>query len=362
MGQHIFQESQGKIQEKQEEGTLQAARCFQKGRRGFSQNQNESRLRETVDAIIQAQRMIFVRHTLIALACLVSGLLHSQDQLLLELAHDTVRIGDRIYADFKLVGDVDVVDVIWPEIPEKGNLEWIGASEPVQDTAAYETTWIKTYELLSFDTGWVEVPPMQVVLGGESLLSSSARVYQTFPTPDLTGTIEEIKEPVVVHLSNWEEILLYKNEILVGLLAIVLLIIGLIWWKIKARPEQVLSTVKMPPKSADVIAFERLTALQNKDLFTKGLIKEHYIELSNIFRMYVEDRYGIPAMEETSDQLLSNLRSQDVHRGDLSKLKRILELSDMVKFAKSKPTVFDHERVTKDARNFLLNTRLKTEE
>ena len=92
-----------------------------------------------------------------------------------------------------------------------------------------------------------------------------------------------------------------------------------------------------PPKPAEEIAREALNALKEMGLIKKGLIKEYYIGLSDIIRTYIENRYGIFAMDRTTWELFQEMKSRRIERQHADKINNFLEDCDMVKFAKYAP-------------------------
>jgi len=125
-------------------------------------------------------------------------------------------------------------------------------------------------------------------------------------------------------------------------------------------PEEV---IIIPP---DVQALTELKDLRNKELWQKGEIKQYQSELSHIIREYLEGRYDIKALENTTRQIIRSIKDKSFTADDESKLSRILQISDLVKFAKAKPEVNIHEEFMVDAIEFVQRTRkpidLKEEE
>ncbi len=91
-----------------------------------------------------------------------------------------------------------------------------------------------------------------------------------------------------------------------------------------------------PPPLPPEVAFERgLQALYKKELPERGLVKEFYAELSLLFRRYLEDRFGFPAVEETRTEVLAAAERVPA-LGELERrgLDAWLLEGDLVKFAK----------------------------
>ena len=92
----------------------------------------------------------------------------------------------------------------------------------------------------------------------------------------------------------------------------------------------------------------------------KGEVKEYYSEMTDIARTYIEESVHIPAMESTSSELLASLKKAIsekkmlVNREELERFKSVLENSDLVKFAKSQPLLFEIEKDKNTIDKFVL--------
>jgi hypothetical protein len=94
-----------------------------------------------------------------------------------------------------------------------------------------------------------------------------------------------------------------------------------------------------PPEPAHVIARHRLAALRAADLLAAGKIKEYYSELSFCLREYLENRYHLPALEMTSGEILKSPVRAGLPLAQQAALAEVLEVADLVKFAKHRPAV-----------------------
>ena len=73
-------------------------------------------------------------------------------------------------------------------------------------------------------------------------------------------------------------------------------------------------------------------------LVEKGVVREHYFRLSDIIRRYIENRFSIPAVEQTTQELLPGImRLAGMNDAAKSGMQEFLQHSDMVKFAKYLP-------------------------
>ncbi len=105
-----------------------------------------------------------------------------------------------------------------------------------------------------------------------------------------------------------------------------------------------------------------LTALKNRELWQNGELKGYYSELSEILRDYLDNRFGLNTMEQTTGEIMKALGKGGIVQSDQkSKLSDILTVSDMVKFAKGTPDAEVHESVYRNAWDFVSSTREEKE-
>ena len=105
------------------------------------------------------------------------------------------------------------------------------------------------------------------------------------------------------------------------------------------------SGLPVPAEPAHVIALRELTRLKEEELWQKGEMKEYYSRLSDILRRYIDNRYGISSPELTTDETVRMLQKAAVTtHGQMTLVKELLSLSDMVKFAKYLPRASMHEK------------------
>jgi lipase chaperone LimK len=62
-----------------------------------------------------------------------------------------------------------------------------------------------------------------------------------------------------------------------------------------------------PPVPAHVTAFQALEELERADLITKNQFQDYYLELTEIAKAYIEGRFGVPALDRTTDELRRDL-------------------------------------------------------
>lgn len=118
-----------------------------------------------------------------------------------------------------------------------------------------------------------------------------------------------------------------------ALLATALLAAGLLFLWMRQRSGK--TPPPPPPLPAWTVAFKRLQELHNRNLPGQGRIDLYYVDLSAILRYYFEDRFRIPAPEQTSPELLEAVQAEKrLEEGQYEFLESFLRQCDRVKFAR----------------------------
>jgi hypothetical protein len=93
-------------------------------------------------------------------------------------------------------------------------------------------------------------------------------------------------------------------------------------------------------------------------LWQQNRIKEYYTELTDIIRVYIENRFLIMAMEQVTDEILGRFSCTKLIDSFMyDKLSHMLSLADMVKFAKAIPLPDENDLVLKNAYDFVIKTK-----
>jgi hypothetical protein len=113
-----------------------------------------------------------------------------------------------------------------------------------------------------------------------------------------------------------------------------------------------------PQEAAHVLAYRSLEKLKSEKLWQKGLFKEYYSRLSGIVRTYIDMRFGMNSMESATSEIMTEIVEIESASGEASDaLKQVLEIADMVKFAKHLPDASDCELSMEQAWSFVSLTR-----
>lgn len=142
---------------------------------------------------------------------------------------------------------------------------------------------------------------------------------------------------------------------------VVILGLGFVMWslykKMTSKPTPpVVQTIIYPPY---VVAERLLNELKAKQLWQRGQYKEYYSELTHILRGYIEEQFNIPALENTTDELVVLLEQKPFNSDVIHKIKGLLQTADLVKFAKMVPPETLHEPLWISATDIVNQTKPK---
>ena len=116
-----------------------------------------------------------------------------------------------------------------------------------------------------------------------------------------------------------------------------------------------------PPVPPHVAAIRALEALHNQKLWQNNRHKQYYSGLTDILRTYIDGRYGIGAMEMTSDEIIAAMQSQELPDKARMDLTAVLRDADLVKFAKATPEAEQNENDYLKVYYFVEETKPATE-
>ena len=155
-----------------------------------------------------------------------------------------------------------------------------------------------------------------------------------------TGEIRDIKPLQEIPWSPGQ-------PLIYGALMVLLLLVGgvfLFYYRGKKKNQ-----LPAPPDPAHVRAFKELEQLSREQLLERGIVREYYFRLSEIFRRYIERRFHIPAVERTTEEIMPDILSLQACGSALkAEMRQILRYADLVKFARFCP---DRNTSDNDYRN-----------
>lgn len=210
--------------------------------------------------------------------------------------------------------------------------------------------------ITSFKDSLFYIAPQPFVCGGDTLWSEplSLNVVQPFEV-DTTLAITDIKDIQKAPIWWWGII----RWILLGLLLIGLGI-GIYYLVRYIRKHKTGATEEeeqVPLRPAEEVALEKLDEIKAEKIWQEGKVKEYHTELTDVIREYISRRYEVSSTEKTSDETLRELKPLMKEQKDLfDRLRKMLSLADLVKFAKWTTPPDENESALLTAYDFVRET------
>lgn len=300
----------------------------------------------------------------IFLSILISGIANAQRiKATARLDSTNILLGDQI----KMFLEIDHpknIEIEFPQVPDSLNLgliEVLGRSGI--DTFELDNTefqkQIQSYTITSFDSGSYRIAPswFKINVDGEidSVPTNGVTLHVHTMQIDTTKGPTDIKMPFDAPLTLKEVTPYILGVILIGA------IIFLILYSIKRRKNNkpIFARPQKPKEPAYIVAIRELDRIKTEKIWQKGKSKQYYSEVSEALRVYIEDRFEIPAMEQTSDETIASFQASKNLLTDklFTNLSQTLKLADLVKFAKYTPLPNDDSLSLSNAYVFVNETK-----
>jgi len=277
-------------------------------------------------------------------------------EVLAEFDTNQIRIGEIFHMDVR-VNQPEGLQVDFPVYKDSiiDKIELI--SDFPADTARREGMLeiFKRYKLTSFDSGLYVIPPQVFRFHSEVWTDSieSSPLYLYVHTVQVDSSIYDVKSPIHMPVGFLELFPFIMGGI------ILLAAIGfLIWYLRRRKKNKPIFRAAKPQEPAHIIAFRELRDLKDDKLWQQSEFKTYYSRLTEIIRRYMDRRYGIQAMEMTSYDILEAWKQSGEQQEKLTEnLRMLLDLADLVKFAKQKPVASDNEENMENAYEFVEQTK-----
>lgn len=280
-----------------------------------------------------------------AFASLDSNTIVIGDQIGMEIG---IRIPNNFLVNWPLIGDTLNAHI---EVLRQGSIDTIMSDNGLQLRQRLLIT--------SFDSGYFEISPMEFRFHSASdtsvFVSNTGSLFLQVYTPevDTTQAFKPIKGPVAEPYSFMELL----PWILLGLAGLALLVM-LFWYLRKRKKNQPVFIRKAKPMlPPHIIAMEKLENLRLAKVWQQGRLKEYFTTLTDITREYLELRFHFDAPEMTTDEILHAIREHGINKEVTQKLKSVLELADLVKFAKENPTALENDLSLSHCVDFVNETK-----
>lgn len=287
-------------------------------------------------------KRIFILLTYTAAIFCAAGAAAQTPTVEARIVPDSIGIGDTFTLEIDVERDqVQVAD--FPAFEGNDKIEMV-ASCPV-DTLERDGRRLKLrkrYTMQAFAEGRFNMGRPGVLYADKNIIDtlyapdSLLLEVGTFRIDTTKQTIYDIKSQRTLPFRP-EEIAGYTFGALFLLLNIAALLFAL-RYRMAKRGQRLSDLFKpAPPAPPHVEAIRALEALNNQKLWQNNRHKQYYSGLTDILRRYLAARYGIGAMEMTSDEILDAVRPLDLPQKSAMELAELLREADLVKFAKATP-------------------------
>jgi len=238
--------------------------------------------------------------------------------------------------------------ILWPVLSDSLGPHFDIVTKSPADTLRDSISGLESYRqkirITSFDTGLFTLPVFSFTFvkpGGDSIsiISDALSIEVKAVAVDTTQAIKDIKGIQEVPYELTE----FIPWLLGGLAIAALIVAGIYIWLRRRKVIQPTLPAKpnIPPWDK---AYAALQKLSEERLWQQGKEKVYHSNLSGILRIYIEEQFGMPALESTSDEIIRMCERHAELSAFQSQLRQILQIADLVKFAKANPLPAEHER------------------
>ena len=273
----------------------------------------------------------------------------------IEVSVDTNQalIGEQIRMSLMIKADKET-RIKWPLIGDTLNgLEVLKRSRIDTFTDQFGFIYRQDFLVTAFDSGVYKIDSVELLFQRGSLVDSifAYPVFLGYGTIklDSTNRIYDIKKPMNIEYNYW-------FEILMGILGSIL-VIGLVWYLLKRRkPKEKKKPIKIKIPGHKT-ALKKLQTMQDQKAWLSMEIKSYYVELTDVLRIYLYEQFDINALESTSDEIMEDIKVIRMDDKIKIEFKELLQMSDLVKFAKAHPLPEEGESFLTIALNFVNQTK-----
>lgn len=232
--------------------------------------------------------------------------------------------------------------------------------QSVADTSSLGDDKLKisrVYTLTSFDENIYYIPAMNVKVDGKDYKSKELALKVLTVEVD-TLHPEKFYPPKDVQNNpfKWED---WSTIFWMGMILTALVILAYYLYTRFKENKPIIAKVKfvkrLLPHQKAMNEIERIKA---DNLVSSDNQKEYYTQLTDTLRKYIEERFGFNAMEMTSSEIISSLKSH----GDnemISELNQLFETADLVKFAKYSTLINENDNNLVNAIQYINSTKME---
>jgi len=267
------------------------------------------------------------------------------------------RAGHMVTPNVGLVGDVfsykidvayleSVRFVLPPSVGQLGDFKVLGVGAAAGISGDRKTSQI-SYRLAVYDTGVFEIPTQNLayVVGDQEfsylLPALKVRIRSLLPKDLSKVELEAFRGPMGLSL-NWLKLILIG----VGGIGIAIGCIVIYKWRRRRHlsAQRALASPEAPVLSAREELLQGLEGLKQEKFLEAGESQLYYLKLTELFKGYLSRVFDLGLLEMTTAETLAEIDAI-VDAQMAKRIRKVLELSDIAKFAKYSPNLKENEDV-----------------
>ncbi|MBC8479234.1 MAG: hypothetical protein H8D46_02120 [FCB group bacterium] len=249
---------------------------------------------------------------------------------------DSVTVGDRVQLKIQAVLPEGQV-ANFPNLESESEAMTVIGKELAGNSAVYLLTF--------WEVGAAVIPEIEIQIfdNGKLITSLSTKPFNItiYSVLDESATdIRDIKGMQDVKLDRGWLYYLYISLILLSAAA------AYLFWRRRSREIRKAEKWVAPPDPPHVHAVKQLEALTRPYPITVETAELYYLELSRIFREFIEHDFYVKALEMTTSEFNDYLGSLNLEGDLLQRTHHLISMSDLSKFARHVPdeTQFDNDK------------------
>lgn len=303
-------------------------------------------------------KVISVR-MLLLVVCLLAGFTAGAQQTLIDVKVDTadILVGEQTTLHVTVTTDPNRRIIIpLPSDTLMTGVEVISVSDADSTVADGRLVIRRDILVTSFDSSLYLLPPFIAIDGADTIASNQVALkVSTVPVdvdnPEQFYDIKDVWQPPFVLADYYPWIF--------GILTALFLIcvIGYLVQRYRRHRSEVPVKPAEPELPPYETAIRELDSIKDQKLWQQGLNKEYYTQVTDTLRRYISRRYGVNAMEKTSEEILAIIERETDERTVYDTLRQVLRLSDYVKFAKLHPLPDENDESMRNAYLFVNQTK-----
>ncbi|WP_066758329.1 BatD family protein [Crocinitomix algicola] len=283
----------------------------------------------------------------------------------LTLDRSSIKIGEQIHMNLSFEYANPNGDAVlgWPQIDDYlGNdievvEKWIDQEKIINPT---EKTYRReqNFMLTVFEEGEYLIPPQEITLNDSTYSTDSTIILVETVQVDTSQGIFDIKPIYSVNYPFSERSKDWLKENWYWIAIILAIILGFFIYRyIQKNKDTAPLTEEEVIIPAHIIALNTLDKLLKEEAWKSEHKKNYYSELTDTVRSYLENRFEIHAMEQTTREIIQDLKKSNITEEDKVYLRKILREADMVKFAKFAPNDEDAYAYLQKSIDFVNRTK-----